>query len=124
MDAAASGSGPLGPGEVTTEQLWAGFVAGVFPFVWAGYEFWKRIDTQQRACVDAFLTVDDGWGLGGVGAGCFDLFCRGVVLCAPACFLISSVDKHPPTQPPTQPPQAAASARAPGWCTRRRAGGR
>lgn len=37
-------------GEVTTEQLWAGFVAGVFPFVWAGYEFWKRIDTQQRTC--------------------------------------------------------------------------
>lgn len=39
---------PQGMGEVTTEQLWVGFVAGVFPFVWAGYEFWKRIDTQQR----------------------------------------------------------------------------
>lgn len=28
-----------------------GFIAGVFPFIWAGYEFWKRIDTQQRCGV-------------------------------------------------------------------------
>lgn len=28
-----------------------GFIAGVFPFVWAGFEFWKRIDVQQRCGV-------------------------------------------------------------------------
>lgn len=45
------GGGGGGIGEVTPEQLWVGFIAGVFPFVWAGYEFWKRIDTQQRELV-------------------------------------------------------------------------
>ncbi|CAM9253750.1 unnamed protein product [Heterosigma akashiwo] len=35
------------PVEVTGE-IWAGLAAGVFPFAWAAYEFWKRIDTQQR----------------------------------------------------------------------------
>ena len=38
-------------GSVSAEQLVVGFVAGVFPFVWAAYEFWKRIDTQQRCGV-------------------------------------------------------------------------
>jgi hypothetical protein len=28
-----------------------GFIAGLFPFVWAAWEFWKRIDTQQRCGV-------------------------------------------------------------------------
>ena len=38
-------------GSVSAEQLIVGFVAGVFPFIWAAYEFWKRIDTQQRCGV-------------------------------------------------------------------------
>jgi hypothetical protein len=50
QQAAGVTSSSFQAGAVTTEQLWVGFIAGVFPFVWAGYEFWKRIDTQQREC--------------------------------------------------------------------------
>mmetsp|Transcript_31896 Transcript_31896/g.42124 ORF Transcript_31896/g.42124 Transcript_31896/m.42124 type:complete len:202 (-) Transcript_31896:241-846(-) len=38
------------PVEITGE-IWVGLVAGLFPFVWAAYEFWKRIDVQQRCGV-------------------------------------------------------------------------
>ncbi|EWM20983.1 hypothetical protein Naga_100487g1, partial [Nannochloropsis gaditana] len=53
MAAASSAAGSTGGAlnEVTSEQLWVGFIAGVFPFVWAGFEFWKRIDVQQRCGV-------------------------------------------------------------------------
>lgn len=59
VDDVSASSAPSSPfpvqdiegGSVSAEQLIVGFVAGVFPFVWAAYEFWKRIDTQQRCGV-------------------------------------------------------------------------
>ena len=37
-----------GPVEDPGAGVYWGFAFGVFPFVWASYEFWKRIDYQQR----------------------------------------------------------------------------
>jgi len=62
--AAAEASAGMGPAAVTTEQLWVGFVAGVFPFAWAGYEFWKRIDTQQRRWLQMMCDVEPGAWIG------------------------------------------------------------
>ncbi len=61
---AAEASAGMGPAAVTTEQLWVGFVAGVFPFAWAGYEFWKRIDTQQRTWLQMMCDVEPGAWIG------------------------------------------------------------
>ena len=48
MVSGASSSYVPGPVEDPGASVYAGFAFGVFPFVWASYEFWKRIDYQQR----------------------------------------------------------------------------